>query len=76
MQTFLMILLALASLCIIVAVMFQDGGTSGLSGAISGGAEQLFGKKKGNAKEELLKKVTIVSAVVFMLASLILVTLG
>ena len=71
-----MVLLAIASLVLIVTVMLQDGSNSGLSGAISGGADQLFGKKKANGIQKLYKKATIVSAVVFIVCSVVLVILG
>jgi preprotein translocase subunit SecG len=40
------ILLILVSLALIVVVVLQSGRSAGLSGAITGGAEQLFGKQK------------------------------
>ena len=43
MKIFLMILLAVASLILIVSVLMQSGNSAGLSGSIAGGAEQLFG---------------------------------
>ena len=46
MKTFLMILLAIASIILIASVLLQSGNSAGLSGSIAGGAEQLFGNKK------------------------------
>ena len=46
MRIFLMILLAISSIILIASVLLQSGNSSGLSGSIAGGAEQLFGKKK------------------------------
>jgi preprotein translocase subunit SecG len=66
--TALHVLLALA---LIAAVILQSGRSAGLSGAIAGGAETLFGKKKG--LDELLGKVTIVVAVLFAATALVLV---
>jgi len=68
-----MILLLLASLIMIASILFQSGNSAGLSGSIAGGAEQLFGKKKGKGYDELLSKVTVVGAIVFILVSVILV---
>ncbi len=70
-----MILLAVVSVVLIVAVIFQSGSSAGLSGSITGGAEQLFGKKKSKAYEVILSKATVVSAVVFIVCSLILVAM-
>jgi preprotein translocase subunit SecG len=68
-----MVLLLLASLIMIASILFQSGNSAGLSGSIAGGAEQLFGKKKGKGYDELLSKVTVVGAVIFILVSVILV---
>jgi len=46
-----------------------------MSGAIAGGAEQLFGKKKSTGYEAILKKVSVVVAVLFIVLSLAIVTL-
>ena len=73
MRIFLMILLLVASLIMIGSILFQSGNSAGLSGSIAGGAEQLFGKKKGKGYDELLSKVTVVGAVIFILVSVILV---
>lgn len=75
MRTFLMVVLAVVSIVLIVAVIFQSGSSAGLSGSITGGAEQLFGKKKSKGYEVILSKATVVSAVVFILCSLILVAM-
>lgn len=46
MHTFLVILLVIVSIGLIGVVLLQSGKSAGLSGAISGGAESLFGKQK------------------------------
>ncbi|MFX4263077.1 preprotein translocase subunit SecG [Pelotomaculum propionicicum] len=61
----------LLSIALIAAVVLQSGRSAGLSGVISGGAETLFGKKKG--LDELLGKVTVVVAVLFGALCLLLV---
>lgn len=68
MKIALVILLSLSSIGLIAAVLFQSGRSAGLSGAISGAGEALFGKKKG--MDELLAKLTAVLAGVFLLTSL------
>ena len=75
MRTFLMIVLAVASIVLIAAILFQSGNSAGLSGSIAGGAEQLFGKKKAKGYDEILNKVTIVGAIIFIICSLVLVTM-
>ena len=75
MKTLLMVLLALASIVLIASVLLQSGNSAGLSGSIAGGAEQLFGQKKSKGYEAILEKVTTVGAVLFVVLSLVIVTL-
>ena len=75
MKTLLMVLLALASIVLIASVLLQSGNSAGLSGSLAGGAEQLFGKKKSKGYEAILEKVTTEGAVLFVVLSLVIVTL-
>lgn len=75
MKIFLMVLLAIASIVLIASVLLQSGNSAGLSGSIAGGAEQLFGKKKSKGYEAILEKITTVGAVLFIILSLVIVTL-
>ncbi len=68
MQIFLVILLVLSSIGLIAAVLLQSGRSAGLSGAISGAGEAIFGKKKG--MDELFAKLTAALAGIFLLSSL------
>ena len=68
-------MLAVASLILIASVLLQSGNSAGLSGSIAGGAEQLFGKKKSKGYEALLEKVTAIGAVLFIVLSLVIVTM-
>jgi len=71
MHALLMILLVIVSLALIVVVLLQSGKSAGLSGAISGGAEQLFGKQKARGMDLILHRATIVLAVIFFLLTII-----
>ncbi|MBR1989203.1 MAG: preprotein translocase subunit SecG, partial [Firmicutes bacterium] len=71
MKTFLMILLAIASIVLIASVLLQSGNSAGLSGSIAGGAEQLFGKKKSKGYEAILSKVTTFGAVLFIVLAVV-----
>ena len=75
MKTALMILLASASVIMIISVLLQSSNSDGLSGSIAGGAEQLFGKKKSRGYEAILSKITVVSAVLFIGPSLAIIAL-
>ncbi|HIV79415.1 MAG TPA: preprotein translocase subunit SecG [Candidatus Avanaerovorax faecigallinarum] len=76
MHTALMVILAIVSIFLIATVLLQPGNSDGLSGSIAGGAEQLFGKKKSRGYEAILKKMTVVAAVLFIVISLALVTIS
>lgn len=64
-------LLMIASLALIVLVLLQSGKSEGLSGAISGGAEQLFGKQKARGLDAVLQRATIIAAVLFFVLTFV-----
>ena len=70
MHTLLTILLIIVALALIAVVLLQSGKSAGLSGAISGGAEQLFGKQKARGLDLVLHRTTIVLAVLFFALAL------
>ena len=53
------------SLALIAAILLQSGNSAGLSGAIAGGAESIFGKKKG--MDDFLVKLTSLLAAGFLI---------
>jgi protein translocase, SecG subunit len=67
----LKIVLILFSIGLILVVLLQRGKSAGLSGAISGGAEHLFGKTKARGMDLFLQRATIVLAVGFFVLSLV-----
>lgn len=68
MKAAVIVLHVLVSLILIASILLQSGRSAGLSGAIAGGAETFFGKKKGI--DQLLSRITTAAAVVFLLTSL------
>jgi len=70
MHTLFTVLLLIVALALIVVVLLQSGKSAGLSGAISGGAEQLFGKQKARGMDLVLHRVTIVLSVLFFVLAL------
>jgi len=68
MEIALVILLIISSIGLIAAVLLQSGRSAGLSGAITGAGEAMFGKKKG--MDELFAKLTSGLAFVFLMSSL------
>jgi preprotein translocase subunit SecG len=67
------IIFLIASIGLIASVLMQSGKSAGLSGSIAGGAQSMFGKKKGI--DSLLSKMTVVSAVLFMVLAIVLTSL-
>lgn len=65
MHTLLVTLLVIVSIAMIAVVLLQSGRSAGLSGAITGGAEQLFGKQKARGLDAVLHRITVVLAVLF-----------
>ena len=74
-MTFLMVILAIASVVLIFSILMQSSKSDGLSGSIGGGAEQLFGKKKSRGYDAILSRISLVAAVLFIILSLVIVTL-
>lgn len=70
MHTLFTVLLLIVALALIVVVLLQSGKSAGLSGAISGGAEQLFGKQKVRGMDLVLHRTTIVLSVAFFVLAL------
>jgi len=62
------VLLTLCCLGLIATVLLQSGRSAGLSGAITGASESVFGKKKG--MDAVLGKLTTVLATLFLLSCL------
>ena len=75
MHTVLMVILLFASIFMIVSILLQSSKSVCLSGAIAGGAEQLFGKKKSNTYDAMLSKVTTVSSIAYIILTLVIVTI-
>jgi len=71
MNTLLVVLLIIVSVALIAVVLLQSGKSAGLSGAISGGAEQLFGKQKARGMDLVLHRVTVVLSVLFFVLSVL-----
>ena len=64
------ILQVLASLVLILVIMFQSGKESGLSGAISGGSDTYMGKNKSSSLDKKLAASTKWIAAAWILLTL------
>jgi len=56
---------------LIATVLLQSGKSAGLSGTIAGGAETIFGKKKGI--DDKLARYTEIFAIAFFVISIIMI---
>lgn len=70
MHTFVITALIIVSIALIIVVLLQSGKSAGLSGAISGGAEQLFGKQKARGLDLVLHRLTVVLSVLFFVLTI------
>ena len=66
------ILFLIASLFLIVVILFQSGKSAGISGAVGGGADNFFSKGKAKSLDAKLAKMTKWVALAFVVLSLIL----
>ena len=71
-QIVLSIIYFIVALGLIAVVMLQSGKSSGLSGAIAGGADTFLSKNKAKSADARLAKMTKWIAIVFMLLTLVL----
>lgn len=67
MHTLIIVLLIIDCIALVTVVLLQEGKSNGLSGAISGGAEQLFGKQKQRGIDLFLHRLTIILAIIFFI---------
>lgn len=71
MSTLINVLLVIDVLLLITFVVLQSGTSAGLSGAISGGAEQLFGKQKARGMDLVLHRGTVITAIIFFILAFV-----
>lgn len=60
----LLVVMALCAIFIILVVLFQPGNSSGI-GALGGQTETFLGKNKSKTFEHKMKKLTVISSVIF-----------
>ena len=70
MDTVLMVIHLAVAAGLIAAVLMQSGKSAGISGAIAGAGETLFGRRKG--MDEFFEKMTTYLAVGFMALSIVI----
>lgn len=65
------VILVINAVVMIVFIVLQSGASAGLSGAISGGAEQLFGKQKARGLDLVLHRGTVITATLFFVLAFV-----
>ncbi len=73
-KTIFLVLQFITALGLIFTVLMQEGKSAGLSGSIAGGADMIFGKKKG--VDELFAKITAYLAALFLIFTLVVALLS
>ncbi len=66
----LLVVMILCAVFIICVVLFQPSNSSGVS-ALGGTTETFLSKNKGKTKESKLKKLTVISAIIFCVFAII-----
>lgn len=72
MKTALVICLIVISVILAIIIMMQEGKESGLTSTLSGGSDTYWSKNKGKSKEAILRKITAVLGVIYMILALLL----
>ena len=72
----LIVLEVIASLALIVLVLFQSGKEAGLSGAVAGGSDTYLSKNKGASLDKKLASATKWVALAWVLLTLVLSLIG
>ena len=75
-EIFLIVLEVIASLALIVIVLFQSGKEAGLSGAVAGGSDTYLSKNKGASLDKKLASATKWVALAWVLLTLVLSLIG
>ena len=71
----LKIVLAVVSVILTISILLQSSNSAGLSGSIGGGGQTALRQEESQGYEGLLSKISTVTAVLFIVLSLVLVAL-
>ena len=65
------IVLVIASVAIVLAVLFTDTHNSGLNSAIGGSQDSFFGRNGGNTREAKINRATTIITIVFFVVAVV-----
>ncbi len=75
MTTATMIILIVLGVFLTISVLLQHGKSHGLSGTISGAAENFLGKERGSRVDRMLARITTVIGILFVVVVLMIYVL-
>ena len=66
--------IAFVVVCVLlsIVVLMQEGKENGLTGTLTGSVDTYWSKNKGQSKDAVIKKVTVVLAVLFFVLAILL----
>ncbi len=67
MRTGLTIAFIVVCVLLSIVILMQEGKENGLTGTLTGSADTYWAKNKGHSKDAMIKKITVVLAVLFFL---------
>lgn len=67
MRTALTIVFIIVSVALMIVVLMQEGKENGLTGTLTGSTDTYWSKNKGRSKDAVMRKITVVLAVLFFL---------
>ena len=72
MRTGLTIAFIVVSILLSIVVLMQEGKENGLTGTLTGSTDTYWSKNKGHSKDAMIKKITVVLAVLFFVLAILL----
>ncbi|MCR4839526.1 MAG: preprotein translocase subunit SecG [Eubacterium sp.] len=72
MRTGLTIAFIVVCILLSIVVLMQEGKENGLTGTLTGSADTYWSKNKGHSKDAMIKKITVVLAVLFFVLAILL----
>ncbi|MGM0396593.1 MAG: preprotein translocase subunit SecG [Bacillota bacterium] len=72
MITLFSVLMLISSITLVGSILMQESKSEGIGAIGGGGADSTFGKSIGTSRQAMLRKFTIVSAVIFMISAVAL----
>lgn len=72
MTTLFSISILASSIALIISVVMQEGSSEGVGVVGGNSSNSLLGKSRGTSREDMLRRITIISSVIFIISALAL----